>query len=146
MTKRNDITGNPFRPASADDVLDCSADRVKAGDVKHGRPWGKGRTSTPEILSTAAHVLSLAERGTGSDYWRGSLTAAETARRTARLFALAGGYQPSQSTCAARIGEHLSATEAQGLSSPYFARGWSGDLLRAALSVVWWGRAPRVER
>ena len=148
MTKRNRIKVNPFRPASVDDVLDSAADRVKAGDVKHGRPYGKGRASTPEILSTASHVLALAARdaGTGADYWRGSLTAAETGRRVARLFALAGGYTPSASTCAARIGEHLSSTEGAGLPSPYFARGWSGNLLRAALSAIWAGRAPRVER
>jgi hypothetical protein len=147
-TKRNRITVNPFRPASVDDVLDSARDRVKAGDVKHGRPYGKGRASTPEILSTASHVLALAARdaGTGTDYWRGSLTAAETGRRVARLFELAGGYRPSASTCAARIGEHLTASERDALPSPYFARGWSGNMLRAALSAVWQGRAPRVER
>ena len=108
----------------------------KAGNVLRGGPFGRGKSSTEEIIRTAAHVVRIAtpskHQKPGAYYLQGSgMTAAQVARRVAYLYRMAGGYTPAPSTIAARIGEELARSDGQrlkrigwGSGTDYLRPGW----------------------
>ena len=105
-TLRNYISGQDDHTPTAKGAA------KKAGDVLRGGPFGRGKSSTEDILRTAAHVVRVAspnpDQRPGDYYLQGSgMTAAQVSRRVAYLFRAAGGYTPAPSTIAARIGEEL---------------------------------------
>ena len=126
-TLRNYISGQDDHTPAAKGAA------KKAGNVLRGAPFGRGKSSTEDILRTAAHVVRVAspnpDRRPAEYYLQGSgMTAAQVSRRVAYLFRAAGGYTPAPSTIAARIGEELSRDTGR------FVRrvGWGsgGDYLR----------------